>query len=260
MRSPFPGMNPYLENAFIWPDVHLALTAAIRDTLAPQLAPRYYVAVEQRTYIAAVDPDTFIGRSDVAVIGAPREPVEPTLASTPVAVLEHAITVELPIPDRIQERYLEIRETATHKVITTIEILSPTNKLPGKGRDEYEQKRLEVLGSRTNLIEIDLLRAGKPMLMSHLPASHYRILVRRGWERGKAQLFPFNITEPIPSIHIPLQKGETEPTLALGELLARVYDSARYDLRIDYATEPAPPLDPAVAAWCREMIHRAAEH
>ncbi|MBI5304860.1 MAG: DUF4058 family protein [Chloroflexi bacterium] len=259
MKSPFPGMDPYLEKPSLWHDVHHALTVAIRDTLAPQLAPRYYVALEERTYIAATDPDTFVGRPDAAVLGEPREPGEPTLASAPVAVLERAITVDVPIPDEIHHGYLEIRETATHRVITAIEILSPANKLAGKGREEYEEKRLEIFGARTNRVEIDLLRAGKPMPMGHLPASHYRILVRRGWERGKAQLFPFNITDPISSIHIPLQKGETEPTLALGELLARVYASARYDLRIDYRRDPEPLLDPAVAAWCRDLVRQAAQ-
>jgi hypothetical protein len=252
-------MDPYLENSFLWPDVHQALTTVIRDTLVPVLAPRYYVALEERTYIAATDPDTFVGRPDAAIIGAPPEPREPGLGATPVAVLEQAITVELPFVDEIHQGFLEIRETATHKVITIIEILSPTNKLPGKGRDEYTDKRREIFGTRTNLLEIDLLRAGKPLPMSHAPASHYRILVHRGWERRKAQLYAFNVPSLIPAIPVPLQQGETEPKLALNDLLARVYASARYDLRIDYTREPEPPLEPAVAEWCREIIRKGAE-
>ncbi|MBI5653387.1 MAG: DUF4058 family protein [Chloroflexi bacterium] len=256
MRSPFPGMDPYLENSHIWHGVHTLLIGEIVKTLTTELAPRYYVALEERTYIAATDPDTFVARADAAIIGAPPEPREPGLGSTPVAVLEQAITVEVPFVDEIQQGYLEIRETATHKVITIIEILSPTNKLPGKGRDDYEAKRLEIFGTRTNLIEIDFLRAGKPMPMSHLPASHYRILVHRGWQRRKAQLYAFNATDPIPAIPVPLQQGETEPKLALNDLLARVYESARYDLRIDYTVDPTPAFDPAVGAWSRELLQR----
>jgi hypothetical protein len=49
MPSPFPGMDPYLEGHHIWRDVHHRLISAIGDALSPQVAPTYYVAVEQRT-------------------------------------------------------------------------------------------------------------------------------------------------------------------------------------------------------------------
>lgn len=73
------------------------------------------------------------------------------------------ITVTVPMPIEFREGYLEIREIATKQVVTVIEILSPTNKRFGKRRVAYEEKRREVLGSRTHLVEIDLLRSGKPM-------------------------------------------------------------------------------------------------
>jgi len=175
-----------------------------------------------------------------------------------IAVEGHS--VEPASEDEIPERYLEIRDAQTHQVVTVIEILSPSNKTPGEGRDTYEAKRHQVLSSLTHLVEIDLIRAGKPMPMSHLPSSHYRILVSRQWERFKAKLYPFNLNEPIPEIPIPLRKGETEPTLALGELLGQVYDEVRYDLRIDYALEPKPPLDSASAAWSRQLLAQSGRH
>ena len=66
MTYPFPGMNPYLERVSLWPDIHLELIRNIRLILAAGLAPRYYVSVEERTYITAVDPNSFVGRPDVA--------------------------------------------------------------------------------------------------------------------------------------------------------------------------------------------------
>ncbi|MEO0458834.1 MAG: DUF4058 family protein, partial [Cyanobacteria bacterium P01_A01_bin.114] len=45
MPSPFPGMDPYLEG-YLWPDVHNALAAKIRQQLAPQLQPRYVARLE----------------------------------------------------------------------------------------------------------------------------------------------------------------------------------------------------------------------
>ena len=66
------------------------------------------------------------------------------------------------MPDEVRETYLEVRETRTDYVLTVLELLSPTNKRPGCGRRLYEDKRMEVLASRTHLVEIDLLRAGSP--------------------------------------------------------------------------------------------------
>ena len=46
--------------------------------------------------------------------------------------------------------------------MTAIEVLSPTNKTPGvHARTQYLQKQEELLNSRVNLVEIDLLRSGQ---------------------------------------------------------------------------------------------------
>ena len=50
-----------------------------------------------------------------------------------------AITVEVLLPDEIHDTYLEVRATKGHRVITTLEILSPTNKR--KGTDGYREYR-----------------------------------------------------------------------------------------------------------------------
>ncbi|MEL7334031.1 MAG: DUF4058 family protein, partial [Cyanobacteria bacterium J06560_2] len=62
-RPAFPGMNPYLENPGIWPEVHYGLMGALMRFLNPRLNPKYRVAVEKRVYMAAVligIPDTVI--------------------------------------------------------------------------------------------------------------------------------------------------------------------------------------------------------
>jgi len=48
MSSPFPGMNPYLENPDLWPEVHHLLISLLAETLNPQLLPTYRVAIEKR--------------------------------------------------------------------------------------------------------------------------------------------------------------------------------------------------------------------
>jgi hypothetical protein len=180
MPSPFPGMDPYLERRNVWPDVHSALIVATRDALALQVAPAYYVAIEERMYIVALDSAEFIGRSDVAIITAPVEAQPAIEAETATAVASVPQTVVLPQFEEVHERYLEIRDTQTHAVATAMEILSPRNKAPGEGRGAYEEKRRQVLSTLTNLVEIDLLRGGKPMVMQPPPQGDYHILVKAG--------------------------------------------------------------------------------
>ena len=254
MPSPFPDMDPYLERRNVWPDVHSALIVATRDTLAPQVAPAYYVAIEERTYIVVLDSAECIGRPDVAIITAPREAQPGSEVETATAVASVAQTVVLPQFEEVHERYLEIREVQTHAVVTAIEILSPSNKAPGEGRDAYEAKRRQVLSTLTNLVEIDLLRGGKPMEMQPPPQSDYRILVRAGWERPQARLYTCSVRQALPEVPVPLRRGEQEARLPLGTLLADIYARAYYDLRLDYRQPPEPPLSPLDAAWADALL------
>jgi Protein of unknown function (DUF4058) len=107
----------------------------------------------------------------------------------------------------------------------------------------------------TSLVEIDLLRAGEPMEMEPLPESDYRVLVGCGWERPKARLYAFGLRQALPVVPLPLSEGENEAQLPLGQLLAEVYDEARYDLRLDYRPAPPdPPLSPEDAAWVEDLL------
>jgi hypothetical protein len=244
-------MDPYLEHHDLWQAVHSRLIVAVADYLAPRLRPRYYVDVELRTYRAGLTGLTFIGRPDVAVVASPR----PTYRTAPIEGTARLVTVELPVPDIVRETYLEVRTTEGGQVITSLEILSPANKLPGEGRVQYERKRTAVLDSLTHLVEIDLLRGGLPMLMfgdGH--GAHYRILISREWCRPRADLLLFTVRQPIPDFPLPLQRGEEEPLVPLNALLHELYDRAGYDLRLNYRGAPEPPLEGDDAAWADALL------
>ena len=69
MSTPFPGMDPYLERPGIWQQVHADLIVDIRRFLTPLVRPRYYVAIEQRTYLTILPPsDSRVGVPDVLVV------------------------------------------------------------------------------------------------------------------------------------------------------------------------------------------------
>lgn len=238
MQCPFPGMDPYLERADLWPDVHTSLIAAIRDALAPQLAPRYTVHVEERMY-TLLRAAPLAGRADVAV--QVREPA--------AEVLE----VDVPLEEEIVERYLEVHEARQGRLVTMVEILSPANKI-GAGRRKYLRKRERILETLTHLVEIDLLRAGAPMSVSRKVESAYRLLISRGDTRPRARLYLFGVRQPIPSFPLPLLPGDAEPLVNLNDLLHSLYTRARYDLRVDYTRPPDPSLNDADAAWARERL------
>ncbi|MEM6353736.1 MAG: DUF4058 family protein [Cyanobacteria bacterium P01_D01_bin.14] len=249
MPSPFPGMDPYLEASDLWQEFHSRLIVAIADDLGPQLRPKYRVAIEKRVY---TPEDLVIGRPDVIAFQTQSDPPQ----QTKIAIATKSpVTVEVPLPEAIQERYLEVREVATGQVVTVVELLSPSNKRAGQGRQQYLAKRLKILGSQTHLVELDLLRAHPPMpLSSSATPSHYRLLISRAEQRPKAMLYPFNLPEPIPAFPFPLTDSDAEPVLDLGQLLNQVYDRASYDLAMDYAQPPSPPLTEADVAWIREIL------
>ncbi|MEH1910671.1 MAG: DUF4058 family protein [Nostoc sp.] len=147
MPSPFPGMNPYLENPELWPKFHSRLIIAIADAIAPQLRPKYRVAVEKGVYQMIDENSILVGIPDVVVgsslTNTEKEPSNIAVAASPTK----PITVNVPILEEVREGYLEVREVGTGEIVTVIEILSPKNKRTGEGRKTYESKPQQVLGS-----------------------------------------------------------------------------------------------------------------
>jgi hypothetical protein len=256
MPTPFPGMDPYLERRGIWEQVHTDLIVSIRRFLTPLLRPRYHVGIEERTYLAVLPPDDQgTGIPDVLITLPQRHPAG-TPAVTALTTTEAAqpVVAELPMPEEVHERYLEIRTVPEQQVITVIEIVSPANKLSREGREQYENKRLKVLGSLTPLVEMDLLRMGQPLPMKVASHNDYRILVSRSQHRPRADLYLFGVRNVIPAFPIPLCPGEAELLLALNDILHDLYDQGGYDLIIDYQQPPQPPLSEEDAAWARQLV------
>ncbi|MDB9438822.1 DUF4058 family protein [Dolichospermum lemmermannii CS-548] len=255
MPSPFPGMNPYLENPELWPEVHHWILTLLAESLIPQLRPKYRVAVEKRVYHDTDRNSVLIGIPDVTIA---RSLKPTTQKSSNIAVVSppvKPVTVNIPIPEEIRETYLEVREVATGEVITVIELLSPKNKRQGEGRKAYQTKRLQILGSSTHLVEIDLLRAGESMpILDNNIKSDYQILVSRSQLRPRAELYPFNLSEAIPAFFLPLQKEDIEPLVDLQNVIQDLFDRAGLDLAIDYNSEPVPPIQETDLIWVNKLL------
>lgn len=252
MPSPFPGMNPYLENSELWTEVHHRLITAIANAIEAVLSLDYRVAIEKRVYSSVPEDAVLIGIPDASVISQAKVNPAPV---TELSRSDASVTVMLPIPEEIREGYLEIRDVATGTVITVVEVLSPPNKRPGKGRDTYERRRNAVLESATHLVEIDLLRDGSPMAMvGQVPAFDYRILVSRSPQRPQAELYGFGLRQPIPVFMLPLKPGEAAIAVDLQAILMQVYNQARYDLAIDYQQEAVAVLKESDRLWADALL------
>jgi len=243
----FPGMNPYLEQPQLWSEVHSWLIVELARSLNPLLIPKYRAAIEKRVYLDAL----MVGIPDASVFQ--RSPTPSRQSPTATGTISPSVPVKVPISEEITERYLEIREIGTGTVITVIEVLSPKNKRSGEGRNKYLTKRQNILNSATHFIEIDLLRSGDLMPMAGAVTSDYRILVSRANLRPDAELYPFNLRDPIPQFPLPLHPEDPEPIVNLRQVLQQVYDQAALDLAINYSTQPNPPLSDRDFQWAQSL-------
>jgi hypothetical protein len=255
-------MDPWLEHPALWPGVHNRLIVAIADELVPKLAPRYFVAVEVRTYHFSWREDRKMGVPDLSI--GRRQGVAETSAPYAVADMAareteaHVVDVQLPLSIEMRESYIEIHLSEDRDLVTAIEVLSPANKLSGKGRAAYVRKRQRLFDSAVNLVEIDLVRAGRPMpVRGDIPSTDYRILVSRADTQPTSQMYVFNLPALIPTIPIPLDTGDDEPALALNNIFHDAYHRARFDLLVNYGQPPVPPLAEAAASWAAGLVATA---
>jgi hypothetical protein len=249
--SPFPGMNPYLEQDVLWQDFHLGFLPALRERLVPQVVPKYIVLLEEHLYVHELPPQGrhLLGRADLAVAYHQAAPA----GELALGVVDAPARVELLTEDVERIPFLEIRDRQSRELITVIELLSPSNKRPGTDRNQYVAKRRGLLASPAQLVEIDLLRGGRPLPLAHRPPCDYSVLVSRVEQRPVADFWPIGIREPLPVIPIPLRPPDGDARVDLQEVLHRVYDAAGYEYFI-YAGAPNPPLGPEDAAWARQFV------
>jgi hypothetical protein len=249
-------MNPYFEAPFLWREVHSRLIVALANNLGSRLRPKYYAAIETRTYLDDESEGVLVGIPDAIVFAGAQIRQAATLPVSTVAIPQvQPQKVQLVEPIEIKERFLEVRQVKTHAVIAAIEILSPKNKR-GDGRVSYLKKRQAILENQTHLIEIDLLRACQPMPMVGVSGlGDYRILVSDAAQRPNAALYGFSLRDRIPIFPLPLQSNDEPLEVDLQPLLHTVYDEGSFDLRIDYNEPvPAPPLSESDRAWVQQCL------
>jgi hypothetical protein len=266
-KSPFPGMDPYLEQH--WGDIHHRLVMYACDQLQGKLPGALRARVEERVFVESEDgwrrnvfPDVRILHRDKGRGAAASEPAVAEADEGGVAVAEPLVVI-LP-SESITEGFIEIRDGANgNRVVTVIEVLSLANKAGAKGTEEYARKQREVIRSDSSLVEIDLLRQGRRVTsvpLSQVPPSHqsaYHACVHRAWRGDEHEVYPIHLRQRLPAIPIPLRKSDPDARLNLQALVEQAYRLGRYD-DIDYSQPPVPALDEDDARWARDVVAAAA--
>src|SRR2546430_2553264 len=108
MPSPFPGMDPYLEDEVLWPAFHHQLVLCLYQILTPGLVDRYRARIAHRSYVTEQALFTSVLRE------------------------EH------------HEDFLEIRQRADNRLVTLLDVVSPVNKVTDAGRRTYLATRNEA--------------------------------------------------------------------------------------------------------------------
>ena len=140
-----------------------------------------------------------------------------------------------------------------------IELLSSANKLPGKDRDQYLAKRERLLESSVHLVEIDLLRRGQRMPDLSFPPCDYCLLMSRAEFRPIVDAWPFQVTEPIPPLFVPLRSEDAVVKVDMQDLFRDVFSKAGYSRFIDDSPLD-PPLAPELKTWADQLAQQGRRH
>ena len=253
MKSPFPGMDPFLER--YWGDVHTSLMVYLRDQINEQLPKDLQARVEETVNVAADDAASRWLYPDVQVVEEPAA----LEYMTPAAGAAAPRVVSIPVQRRTQ-RHLEIVDAAGgNRVVTAVEVLSPANKTTVAGRRRYRDKQRAYIRGRVNLVEIDLIRAGRFILAvpeSAVPddcRATYLVCVRRVAQPHRAELYPMPLRQPLPNVRLPLRPSDADILLQLQALIDRCYQAGRYD-KLDYRQPLQPPLAEDDQRWVHDLL------
>ncbi len=221
MPSPFPGMDPYLEDEALWPVFHHQLIMSLYQILLPGLVDRYRARVNQRHYITERERGGSVVRE------------------------EH------------HEDYIEIRQRSDGRLITLVDVVSPANKLTPGGRSVYLEARREGKNANANLVELDLLLQGQPTLehsRDGLPDWDYAVTVTRSTYPERYEIYTATLQKKLPRFRLPLASDDRDTVLDLHTAFTRCYDQGGFAAKIDYARDPSVPLDEEDRRWFNDVL------
>jgi hypothetical protein len=251
-------MGPYLEQ--FWGDVHHTMINRSRAAIQKQLPGDLVARVDERVFVEPSDalPRTIV--ADVRIVEREQRKEPLIQAGNGIAVAE-PLVVHIEQDEPVRQGFIEIIDLKSgRRVITVIEILSPSNKVLGPGRELYLKKHQELRDGNVSLVEIDLLRSGSRVLCAPfelIPEGHrtpYAVCVRRSWKPRALEYYRLPLRERLPVFRIPLRQADDDVLLDLQAVLDECWDEGRYGDDIDYRADPDPPLTGDDASWADSLL------
>jgi len=259
MKSPYPGVDPYLEQH--WGDIHTRLMVYISDQITDQLPRDLQARVEESVCIDLDEPPRWFFPG-VTVVEFPEIPSS-SASSSAVGVADAVIAnpTIIPVPsEHPTQRHIEIVDlNSGNRGVTAIELLSPANKQEGSGRIAYRRKQREYIEAGVHLVEIDFIRAGTFIVAAPeggIPwqaRTPYIVCIRRAYRPDQAEIISVALEKAVPNFRIPLRHTDPDIVLRLQPLLDDCYRRGRY-ASIDYSQPPRPKFDDEAAGWASGLI------
>lgn len=269
MKNPFPGVNPYLNGRLQthtgdWPEFHTLHIGDIFALMKAQLLPMGYTAgVEQSIQIKHIDTGWITRpRADITVYtpDTPRSPAGKPASDTGEVILPLVEWVNIEDVEFYQA--VTIRQDAQSTPIVWLELLSPSNKLPQRGFEDYRDKRARVLAQGIVFVEIDYLHQSPPTFPALADYSRgepgaypFRITVidpRPALREGEGRSRQFDLSQPIPTVALPLN-GDDVLHFDFNAAYQTTFERGSYGYEIDYS-QPPPDVN-SYGAADQAVIH-----
>src|SRR6266446_8131444 len=249
MASPFPGMDPYLEDPAFWADFHKRFLNCWCEAVAAALPDNYDARLDETVNLVQMSPEVIkLIYPDVAVSREPRRTKRAHSRRSGTLLLE-PVHIPHEFLEEVRQTRIEILHRPERTLVAVLEMLSPFNK-SGEGFEQYRAKRTTILAQKLHLVELDLLVGGKRLPLSKpLPSADYYALISRAEERPNCAVYHWALRDPLPTIPIPLRAPDADIPIDLGKVFRDTYERGRYARSLFYTQPPAARLSRKDAQW-----------
>jgi hypothetical protein len=219
MPSPFPGMDPYLEDERVWPAFQHQLVSCLHQILLPGLAVRYHAGVCQRRY---TDESAALRCEDYVEIRE-REP------GTLVTLLD-VVSPANKTTAAGRQAYLDTRREGRAAKANLVEM-----DLVLQGRPTLEYSR------------------------DGLPEWDYAVTVTRATQPDRHEIYTATLQKPLPRFRLPLAGDDRDTVLNLHAAFGRAFDQGDFAGQVDYRREPPAPLSEKNRLWVDTLLKEIRE-